>query len=115
MISYWIATHDPHEPGDKWFVYLKSNTRKGGVPARGDKVLFYETAGKGKDGASALVCAADVIGEAPEERKPPKGKWVYQIDCSEPVVTARTPVKAADMLALLQTKMPLHAFQGLKQ
>jgi hypothetical protein len=69
-LTHWITTHYPHGPNDRWYVYLQSKQRKDGIPQRGNKVLFYETALK--NGEGALVCAAEVCGEV-RDRVPPAG------------------------------------------
>lgn len=117
MHPFWIATHDPHGPDDRWDIYLKADTRAGGLPNVGHKVLFYETENVGPDGRKgrkALVVAADVAGTL-RDRLPPKGQWRFEIECTEPK-EATTKVSRDEMLAALGLKLttPLFTWKGLK-
>jgi hypothetical protein len=117
MHPFWIATHDPHDPDDRWQIYLKEQKRAGGLPSLGHKVLFYETenvSSGGLKGRKALVCAAEIVGRL-QERRPPKGEWRYEIPCSEPQIATRT-VSRDEMLSALGLKLstPLFTWRGLK-
>lgn len=117
MNPFWIATHDPHGADDSWNVYLTRPQRSSGLPTTGHKVLFYETGKVGPDGQKgrqALVCAGKVI-DGLRDRVPPKGKFQYEIPCSEPE-RATQAVSCAEMLSLLglPPKTPLFTWQGLK-
>ena len=115
---HWITTHYPHGPNDHWWVYLKSKNRKGGIPERGHKILFYETAvddSDGKKGRKALVYAAEVV-ENVRDRVPPAGEFVFEIPCAEPPEPAMRHLGPQEMLKAigLPIKKPLHSLKGLR-